>query len=216
MNSHAQNAMIARLLVEKPSRPPNAVIAREGNRGNTPNPIVAWEKNGLDSLFLRRLGFSRRFAFLILIWWHPPKSLFSLFQAICSIVSFSSLARSANERGWHCLRGGIFLWIGKKSLQICETRVEIATEIAPISYLAAISNRWRVGFETEKSRCKILVRKFCFYTPLKWGSDFDPHPQPQNSLLRIFRLQPDLEQKFSLRRTCSGRKLASFPGLSLR
>ena len=36
----------------------------------------------------------------------------------------------------------------------------------------------------------------------QWWSDFDPQPQQQNSLLRIFRLQPGLEWKFSLRRTC--------------
>ena len=34
----------------------------------------------------------------------------------------------------------------------------------------------------------------------------DPHPQPQNSLLRIFRLQPGLERKFLLRRTWPGKK----------
>ena len=33
-------------------------------------------------------------------------------------------------------------------------------------------------------------------------SNSHPHPQPQNSLLRIFRLQPGLEWKFLLRRTC--------------
>ena len=50
-----------------------------------------------------------------------------------------------------------------------------------------------------------------------WGSDFDPHPQPQNSLLRIFRLKPGLEWKFLLRRTWSGQKLLplQFPELSL-
>ena len=44
-----------------------------------------------------------------------------------------------------------------------------------------------------------------------------PHPQPQNSLLRTFRLQPGLEWKFLLRRTWSGAKLLplQFPGLSL-
>ena len=46
---------------------------------------------------------------------------------------------------------------------------------------------------------------------------FSPHPPPQNSLLRIFRLQPGLERKFLLRRTWSGQKLLplQFPGLSL-
>ena len=52
---------------------------------------------------------------------------------------------------------------------------------------------------------------------LLWGSDFDPHPQPQSSLLRIFRLQPGLEWKFLPRRTWPGQKLLplQFPGLSL-
>ena len=47
--------------------------------------------------------------------------------------------------------------------------------------------------------------------------NFHPHPQPQNSLPRIFRLQPDLERKFLLRRTWSGQKLLplQFPRLSL-
>ena len=47
--------------------------------------------------------------------------------------------------------------------------------------------------------------------------DFDPHLQPQNSLLRIFRLQPGLEWKLLLRRTWSGQKLLpmQFPELSL-
>ena len=38
--------------------------------------------------------------------------------------------------------------------------------------------------------------------------------QPQNSLLRIFRLQPGLERNFLLKRTWSGRKLLplQFPG----
>ena len=69
----------------------------------------------------------------------------------------------------------------------------------------------------------ILQRKF----PLERGpkrpqkctivDNFDPHPQPQNSLLRAFRLQPGLEWKCFLRRTWLGQKLLSlqFPGLSL-
>ena len=46
---------------------------------------------------------------------------------------------------------------------------------------------------------------------------FTPNPQPQISLLRIFRLQPGLKWRFSLRRTWSGQKLLplQFPGLSL-
>ena len=40
-----------------------------------------------------------------------------------------------------------------------------------------------------------------------WGSKCQG--QTQNSLLRIFCLQPDLEQKFLLRRTWSGRKRCS-------
>ena len=36
------------------------------------------------------------------------------------------------------------------------------------------------------------------------GSAFDPHPQPQNSLLRILRPRPGIEWKFLLRRTWSG------------
>ena len=35
------------------------------------------------------------------------------------------------------------------------------------------------------------------------GTDFDPHPHPQNSLLRMFRLQPGLERKLLLRTTWS-------------
>ena len=53
----------------------------------------------------------------------------------------------------------------------------------------------------------------------QWGSNFDPHPQPQNSLLRIFRLQPGLEWKFLLRRTwlrqnCSYCSFQDFHSLS--
>ena len=49
-----------------------------------------------------------------------------------------------------------------------------------------------------------------------WGSKFDPHPQPQISLLRIFCLRPGLGWKFLLRRTWSGQKRLplQFPGLS--
>ena len=49
------------------------------------------------------------------------------------------------------------------------------------------------------------------------GSNFHPHPQPQSSLLRIFRLQPGLKWKFLLRRIWSGQKPLplQFPGLSL-
>ena len=58
---------------------------------------------------------------------------------------------------------------------------------------------------------------FNIFGPIGSGSDFDPHPQPQSSLLRIFRLQPGLEWKFLLRRTWSGQKLLplQFPGLSI-
>ena len=50
-----------------------------------------------------------------------------------------------------------------------------------------------------------------------WGSNFHPHPQPQNSFLRIFHLQAGLKWKFLLRRTWSGQQLLplQFPGLSL-
>ena len=56
MNSNARNASIARL--EKPSGPPNAVIAKGRNRGKNSKCYCRLGKNGLDSLGLRRLGFS--------------------------------------------------------------------------------------------------------------------------------------------------------------
>ena len=44
---------------------------------------------------------------------------------------------------------------------------------------------------------------------VNWGSKFDPHPQPQISLVRIFCLQPGLGWKFLLRRTCCRSKNGS-------
>ena len=66
--------------------------------------------------------------------------------------------------------------------------------------------RGRFGtFPLDAKELRFVCRPFWSYYWLTWGSDFDPHPQPQNSLLMIFRLQPGLEWKFLLRRTWSGR-----------
>ena len=63
LKTHAPNAKIARL--EKPSGPPNAVVAEGRDRGKTPM-LMPPRKNGLDSLFeeirvfnVRGLGTSR-------------------------------------------------------------------------------------------------------------------------------------------------------------
>ena len=61
------------------------------------------------------------------------------------------------------------------------------------------------------------LTKWFVYSSCNWGSKLNTHPQPLHSSLRIFRLQPGLERKLLLRRTCSGQKLfpLRFPGLSL-
>ena len=70
------------------------------------------------------------------------------------------------------------------------------------------------GFGLRCDRQRTLAIRIAAITE---KSDFDPHPQPQSSLLRIFRLQPGVVWKFLLRRTCSEQKLLplQFPALSL-
>ena len=68
------------------------------------------------------------------------------------------------------------------------------------------------------SYCKNLCCEIARFGPLRhsgkgplgwfWGSNLHPHPQPQNSLLRILRLQPRLEWKSLTKENLVGAKTA--------
>ena len=131
---------------------------------------------------------------------HPPHRGFTMILKVTNVIFLSGRASLK----------GFFEWLRLPQCFFQRYGLLLQGHTAPWEHAHLLHQHAQL-WERERELAQIPYFRY-----LIWGSDFDPHPQPQSSLLRIFRLQPGLEWKFLLSRTWSGQKLLplQFPRLS--